>query len=62
MKRTVWIIWNEDMTQGIVLTDWNQVADLKKRTCTVGDLTEAMVDLHGGEVLTVDTVELGLDL
>jgi len=59
---TVWIVWNEAMTQGVVLTDESQAQDLRNGIYTEGDLTEAMVDLHGGETLTIDAVQLGVKL
>lgn len=62
MKQSVWIFWNEAMTQGIVLTDKNQADDLQKGVFTEGDLTEAMVHLHGGETFTIDAVELEVKL
>lgn len=58
----VWIVWNEAMTQGIVLTDGGQAEDLKNGVFTGGDLTEAMIDLRGGETFTIDEVELGVKL
>lgn len=54
----VWIVWNEERTQGIVLTDEAQVKDLKAGYYTEGDLTEAFVDLYQGETFTVDDVTL----
>lgn len=59
MTRTVFLVWNEAMTQGIVLTSKSQADDLHHGIFTAGDLTEAMVNLHGEETLTVDRVELG---
>jgi len=60
--RKIWIVWNEAMTQGIALTDQDQVKDIHCGIVTSGDLTEAMIDLHGGEVLTIDEVLLGVKI
>lgn len=51
-------MWNEERTQGIVLTDKAQVDDLKAGYYTEGYLTEAFVDLYAGETFTVDDVTL----
>jgi hypothetical protein len=58
MSNRVYIVWNEAMTQGIVLTDIQQVNDLKNGICAEDDLTECFVKLHGSEVITVDSVLL----
>lgn len=62
MKQPVWIVWNEAMTQGIVLTNEEQADDLRNGIFTEGDLTEAMVELHGGETFTIDAVDLEVKL
>lgn len=53
----VWIVWNEDMTEGIVLRDEEKVQDLKRGFYSDG-LTEAFIDLYGADVITVDKVDL----
>jgi hypothetical protein len=58
MTERVYIVWNEAMTQGIVLKNIQQVNDLKYGICTEGDLTECFVQLHGIEIITVDSVLL----
>lgn len=62
MTKAVWIVWNEGMTHGVVLTDEGQAHDLRNGVYTEGDLTEAMVELHGGETLTIDAVQLEVKL
>ena len=59
VKRRVWIVWNEAMTQGIVLTDRAQ-AERMVDGIAADDLTGAMAELHGAEKLTLDAVELEL--
>jgi len=56
--RKVWIAWNADMTQGIVMTDPEQAKDLVGGYFTEGDMTEAFVATYGGDTVTLDAVEL----
>ena len=53
----VWIIWNGDMTEGIVTRDPEVASDLKAGFTHDG-IAEAFTDLYGDDVLTVDEVEL----
>ncbi len=53
----VWIVWNGDMTEGIVTRDPEVAADIKAGFTRDG-IAEAFTDLYGAEVLTVDEVEL----
>lgn len=61
-SRTVWIVWNEAMTQGVVLTNSAQAEHLKRGVYDAGDLTEAFANLHGDEILTIDEVTLEVAL
>jgi len=56
--RKVWIAWNADMTQGIVMTDPEQAKDLVSGHFTEGDITEAFVATYGNDTVTLDAVEL----
>lgn len=53
----VWIVWNGDMTEGIVTRDPDVAADLKAGFTRDG-IAEAFTDLYGDEVLTIDEIEL----
>ena len=53
----VWIVWNGDMTEGIVTRDPEVAADIKAGFTRDG-IAEAFTDLYGAEILTVDEVEL----
>ncbi len=55
----VWIIWNGDMTEGIVTRDPEVAADITAGFTRDG-LAEAFTDLYGDEVLTIDEVDLGM--
>lgn len=57
-RRKVWIVWDASLSQGVVLTDREKADDMLRGVYTAGDLTEAMATIHGGEVLTLDAVEL----
>lgn len=53
----VWIVWNGDMTEGIVTRDPELAADLKAGFTRDG-IAEAFTDLYGNDVLTIDEVDL----
>lgn len=53
----VWIVWNAEMTEGVVFRDPEIAADIKAGFTRDG-IAEAFTDLYGDGVLTVDEVEL----
>lgn len=53
----VWIVWNGNMSEGIVTRDPELAADLKAGFTRDG-IAEAFTDLYGDEVLTIDEIEL----
>lgn len=58
MTQRVYIVWSEDRTEGIVLTDKAKWEDMRDNRIVGDDLTESMAQHHGGERLFFEVVDL----
>lgn len=56
-----WIVWNEEMTEGVVFKDENTADGLLEGSGD-SDLAEAFYNLNSGSTLTKDAVDLDMRL